>query len=404
LDANPPGKNQHRSIQGEDRVLVAIVGGNLQGVEATYLAHKAGWNVRLIDRNARPPAAGLSDTFVQADVISAKDLSEVFAGVDLIIPALEEDAALDSLNRWSREQGVPLAFDADAYAISSSKLASAELFRQIGTPVPAAWPQCGFPVVAKPSSGSGSRGVSLFRNLDALMRHFSPSLPAAGWVLQEYLEGTQHSLEVVGMPGRYHALQVTDLYVDADYDCKRVVAPTELSPERVAEFEKLALVIAEALNLHGIMDVEAILHAGQLKVLEIDARLPSQTPTAVYWSTGQNMLHHLAELFQPNFRRTHCDPPPVRGSVYEHILLREGWLQISGEHIMTGAGPLYLRPDFFGADEAITNFDGGMKSWVATLMITGPDRAGAWAKRDLILGEIIERLALKGISDPLPAG
>jgi len=385
-------------------VLVAVVGGNLQGVEATYLAHKAGWKVRVVDKNARPPAAGLCDSFVQADVTVAKDLSKAFSGVDWIIPALEDDAALGCLNRWCRQQGVPLAFDPDAYAVSSSKSASAEFFRHIGTPVPAPWPECGFPVFAKPSRGSGSKGVNLFRNLDAVTRHFSQALPPAGWVLQEYLDGSLHSLEVIGIPGKYRVFQVTDLYVDAKYDCKRVVAPTELSPERVADFEKLSLAIAAALNLHGIMDVEAILHAGQLKVLEIDARLPSQTPTAVYWSTGQNMLQNLAELFQPNFRLTHLDPAPLQGSVYEHILVKAGLLEISGEHIMTGSGPLYLRQDFFGADETITNWVNGMNSWVATLMISGPDRAGAWAKRNQILSEIIRGLGLKGMHDPLPAG
>jgi monoamine oxidase len=29
---------------------VAIIGGNLQGVEAPYLAHKTGWEVLVIDR------------------------------------------------------------------------------------------------------------------------------------------------------------------------------------------------------------------------------------------------------------------------------------------------------------------------------------------------------------------
>jgi heterodisulfide reductase subunit A-like polyferredoxin len=37
-------------------MLVAVVGGNLQGVEATYLARKAGWEVILIDKNSNAPA------------------------------------------------------------------------------------------------------------------------------------------------------------------------------------------------------------------------------------------------------------------------------------------------------------------------------------------------------------
>jgi len=41
-------------------MIVAVVGGKLQGIEATYLAHKAGWDVLLIDTNPAVPASGLS--------------------------------------------------------------------------------------------------------------------------------------------------------------------------------------------------------------------------------------------------------------------------------------------------------------------------------------------------------
>ena len=47
---------------------VCIIGGKLQGVEATYLAHKAGWEVLLVDKNPSPPAKGLCDRFYQVDV------------------------------------------------------------------------------------------------------------------------------------------------------------------------------------------------------------------------------------------------------------------------------------------------------------------------------------------------
>ena len=38
---------------------VAVVGGNLQGVEVAYLAHKAGWEVFLIDKRTGAPASGI---------------------------------------------------------------------------------------------------------------------------------------------------------------------------------------------------------------------------------------------------------------------------------------------------------------------------------------------------------
>ena len=385
-------------------MLVAVVGGNLQGVEAAYLAHKAGWQVKVVDKNVQAPASGLCDSFVQLDVTEEKGLSGALKDVDLVIPALEDDDALTALTRWSRQTKVPLAFDPASYAISSSKVKSTGLFARMGLPVPVSWPDCGVPVLAKPSRGSGSKGVKVFRNFESLKHHFSGAFPPPGWVLQEYLEGSLHSLEVIGGPGHYRALQVTDLYMDENYDCKRVVAPSELSPELVAEFERLSLRIAEALKLHGIMDVEAVCNQEGFKVLEIDARLPSQTPLTVYWSTGQNILKTLGELFTGNFSDTHSDTQTCRGTVYEHIRVSSEVLETKGEHIMTHSGPLYLRPDFFGADEAVTNFNAAKDQWVATLIISAAGRDSALAKRDRILEKIIKRFSIKKVHDATAIG
>jgi pyrrolysine biosynthesis protein PylC len=370
------------SARGEKRLLVGIVGGKLQGVEAAYLARKAGWEARVVDKDLRVPASDLGDSFVQVDVTIEEKLDGILGDVDFIIPALEDENALRSLARWSRNTGVPLALDPEAYAVTSSKLKSAKLFNALGLPIPIGWPQCKFPVLAKPAQGSGSKGVRVFRDLASLKNGFSAEFPPPDWVLEEYLEGSQHSLEVVGRPGNYRVLQVTDLYVDQDFDCKRVVAPSNLPSNCIAGFEKLTLTIAEALNLHGVMDVEVISSGGQLKVLEIDARLPSQTPTAVYWSTNQNMVALLGHLYAtPN-----AGFPLVGGSshgiVYEHIQVSGDRLQVRGERIMARRGSLNLLRDFFGADEAITNFQPDRDPWVATLMFCGTNRHDACEKRN----------------------
>ena len=59
------------------------------------------------------------------------------------------------------------------------------------------------------------------------------------------------------------------------------------------ELRDISVKIAELIELKGIMDVEVIDDEGILKVLEIDARIPSQTPTVVYHSTGVNLLEEL---------------------------------------------------------------------------------------------------------------
>ena len=265
-------------------MLAAVVGGNLQGVEAAYLAAKAGWDVIVIDKRPLVPASGICDRFVQFDVTGEDRLEGLFEGFDLIIPALENEAALTRLDHITRSAGLPFAFDLNAYAISSSKLKSDQLFARIDVPAPRPWPECDFPVVAKPSVGSGSQGVFILDKTEAVENLIGTTNES--WVVQEYVQGPSYSIEVLGLPGDYTPLQVTDLEMDADYDCKRVLAPTELPDRLISEFENISQDIADELELKGLMDVEVILHNNALKVLEIDARLPSQTPTAVFLVQG----------------------------------------------------------------------------------------------------------------------
>ena len=377
-------------------MLAAVIGGNLQGVEATYLCQKAGWEVVVIDRNPGAPASGLCDSFVQLDITPERGEMRLAREADIVIPALENEDALATLGRWTEIEGIPYAFDPEAYAISSSKARSNRLFLQLGIPTPESWPTCGFPVIAKPSKGSGSQGVHVVHDMNQLQCHVPVTGPSDDWVIQEYLPGPSYSLEVIGFSGQYKALQITDLAMDADYDCKRVLAPTELSEVLAAEFEEISLVLAEAVRLRGVMDVEVIVHDGVPKVLEIDARLPSQTPTAVYWSTGVNIVEILAEVFlrgslenlmELNSKCGSRMRPP-RGVIYEHIRVCRDALEVAGEHIMTGAGPLHIRRDFFGADEAITNYEPGLDEWVATLIVSGTDQQDAWDGRCHVIGEM----------------
>ena len=199
-------------------------------------------------------------------------------------------------------------------------------------------------------------------------------------VIQQYLEGPSYSIEVAGRPGKYQVLSVTDLTMDKIYDCKRVTAPTQLPLDQISRFEEMALAIAQKIHLTGIMDVEVILNKNELKLLEIDARFPSQTPMAVYWSTGINMVEILGNLFL-NKNHVNIKQKHERFVIIEHIQVSGIDLEVCGEHIMTREGPLTIQSDFFGANEAITNFSPGKKQWVATLIFSGNTDEKVTAKR-----------------------
>jgi pyrrolysine biosynthesis protein PylC len=376
-----------------------VAGGGLQGTEAAYLAGKAGWETILIDMRGMVPASGLCDHFVRMDLVEEGTVLEhLMEQADLVVPALENQLALRHLEQAAKNVGVPLAHDAAAYAITCSKQISDALFAARGIPAPRYWPDCGMPVIAKPSDSSGSKGVRLLKNPGEIKQLMADALnKSEQWVIQEYLPGDSYSIEIMGLAGHYLPLQVTDLGMDADYDCRCVTAPTKLPPGKIAEFKALAVRIAKLINLKGIMDIEVIDHNGVLKVLEIDARLPSQTPVTVYNSSRVNMLKMLYDIFVKHKLPAALPGRDPRAVIYEHILVTQGRLVLLGEHVIAAAGPLRLIPDFYGADEAMTNYAPATDSWTATLIFKADRISKAYERRRETLAAICRQYRL-----PLP--
>jgi pyrrolysine biosynthesis protein PylC len=241
---------------------------------------------------------------------------------------------------------------------------------------------------------SGSRGVRLIADQRELDEFFKETCPGGGdYILQEFLEGDSYSLEVIGLKEKFLPLLVTELEMDDDFDCKRVSAPVKLDPVLVRQFAEMAEKVAGLLDLTGVMDLEVILHQGVLKLLEIDARLPSQTPTAVYKATGVNIVELLYRVFSLGELPREVDLSVKSGVVYEHIRVSPEGVETLGEHIISDAGPLRLVRDFYGADEALTNFEPGRAEWVATLIVTGADRDKAWERRSEVLAAIGKRFS-----------
>ncbi len=382
-------------------MLIAIIGGKLQGVEAVYLAQKAGWETLVIDKNPDAPATGFCDQFLKHEFNPEHPVPSHCPRVDLILPAMEDMAVLKAVSAWAEAKNIPLAFDLEAFKLSSSKIKSNVLFRQMNLPAPRGWPHCSFPVVVKPSQASGSQGVAVFQNSATLFANCpflekgstqgdpntgQKELIPPNLIIEEYMEGDSYSIEVVGSPGKYHPLQVTDLDMDSRYDCKRITAPTRLPPRQIKRFAQLAIAIAQKIQLTGIMDVEVILTGNELKLLEIDARLPSQTPMTVYQSTGINMVEMLGNLFLDK-TTVPAEPSPVacpsnaQCVVVEHIRVLGNDIQVCGEHIM-GQGPLKHHQPFFGADEAITSFSHGKDQWVATLIFSADTPENVQTKKE----------------------
>ena len=367
---------------------VVIIGGKLQGLEAVYLASKAGMKSVVIDKKENVPAYDLCDEFICCDIFNKEQkMITAFKEADFILPALENTDVLNELVKLAQQYNLMLAFDIKSYLVTSSKIVSDELLRKHHIPAPLYYPDCKPPYIVKPSFSSGSEGVKYMDN-PAEMKAFLEGIPDdEKWVVQEYLSGRSFSIEIIGKPGNYRTYDITEIFVDEVNDCKRVTAPCDISQDMIKQFQSIAMKTAEILQLEGIMDVEVIEDHGILKVLEIDARVPSQTPTVVYHSSGINLLEELKDIIcHGSFKQI-----PRHSNKYvcfEHLLIESGKIKAQGEHIISEAGPLKLMENFCGAEEVLTDYQPGKTCWRGTFINIADTSQQLDVKRGKMLKQI----------------
>ena len=346
-------------------VKLLVVGGKLQGTEAAYLAGKAG-----LGRRARGPAPGsarrrsgraprdapTSPAPTSRPRVAGGLVRRRAAGLrgprhaGVARTPASRPGACRCCSTWP-----PTASPSPRRPPASSSSASACRCRRRGRPAgsppwssrtsrPAAtaWPWCAtrsglrrpWPRCAPPATGPSSRSTC--------------AAPRS----------------VVRSPGRRRprrALQVTGLEFDAVYDCKRVVAPVGeagrgeragagagrrshgVGPRRARRARWRASPPSPSasrwgLGLRGLMDVEVMVRDGEPLLLEIDARLPSQTPTAVYWSSGaQHPGGAVTRPWPTACCRRREVVPRARLRVPARARPRRAWRRSAGEHVMGSA-------------------------------------------------------------------
>lgn len=382
---------------------LCIVGGALQGMEAAYLAKKAGYETLVIDRRKNAPALSLADEHAVLDpIISPRDAMKLFANCDAVIPACENMDLLTTLVKMLEFSDIPLLFDIDSYVTSSSKLMSNRLMDDAGVPIPKKWPDCGYPAIVKPSSQSGSIGVSVAHSPEDIDKGIEAIKELGDEpVMQEFVSGKSVSMEVIGNGSSYIPFVTTEIVLSGNYDCKRVKCyPGIINKECEDEFAEISRRIAERIQLNALMDVEAIDTAKGLRVLEIDARIPSQTPAAVLAASGVNILKELVDMRLGkgnDVRAKDC------ASSYEHFYVDDGNLITCGEKGFAPVKEPYLAQGLFGSDEMLTDYSENAKTWRCTMITRGRTSEDVEVKRMRCIRQIMDECNIQQFIDKSPA-
>ncbi|ABE52958.1 3-methylornithine--L-lysine ligase PylC [Methanococcoides burtonii] len=336
---------------------VCLIGGKLQGFEVTYLAKKAGMGVVLIDKNRKPLIRNVVDELFCFDITEEPErFIEISKNVDAIIPVNENLDTLNFIRDISNKLDCPVLFDFDAYHISMDKKRSKEYFTSIDIPTPGDRPSQP-PYFVKPPCESSSIGTHIIYD-DSELADVGPNM-----LVEEYLEGNVISLEVIGDGKHFAVVKETKVHIDDTYDC-HMITPVEHDPK----FREISYRLAQGLNLKGIMDVEAIVSEKGLKILEIDARFPSQTPIVVYHSSGMNLVALLMQAFTEGV--TEIERAPEKSyCIFEHLKWDSSGLIPVGEHILS----MGERYELFHEEENLEIFHSSGENDVFTLISRGKD-------------------------------
>jgi pyrrolysine biosynthesis protein PylC len=253
---------------------ILIVGGDALGQQACRLAKAAGLQTIVLDKDSACPAGKLADQFVCRSAIGGP-LPEA----DLVLPALEDQAVLDSLT------GENVLFDHKAWALTASRLGADAFLREQGIPAPEYFPGGSEPYIVKPDRGSFGRGIWVTEDFCEVGGAVN-----GGFVTQEELDGAVWSAVVLGRGGAVKAYAPARLTFDDRR--RRVEACCEQAPEQELLCQT-ACQVAQAIGVQGLLEVEAIFHHGVWKVVDLNARLPLLTPDAILSATGENILAEL---------------------------------------------------------------------------------------------------------------
>ncbi|MGD0377444.1 MAG: ATP-grasp domain-containing protein [Streptosporangiaceae bacterium] len=271
------------------RVLVTGAGG--PAAVSVLKSLSADPSVRLIAADMDPWAAGLYLVPPEARTLIPAGLDPGFAdaalarcvamGVDVLIPTV--DAELRPLGRARadfRRAGIELLLAPDqALDICLDKLALAECCAgQVPVPRTERYDQADpeswtYPVIVKPRTGSGSRGISLVESSQALARLDA----SADFLIQEFLPGEEYSIDVLADAAGHVVASVPRVRERVDSGVS--VAGRTLHD---GELERFGAAVATATGLTYIANVQFRRDAaGRPALLEVNPRVPGTLPLTV---------------------------------------------------------------------------------------------------------------------------
>ena len=287
-----------------------IIGASILQLPAIKKAKELGFYVGVADYNPNAIGIPYADEYFNVSTIDEEGVCEAARafGADGIM-TLATDMPMRSVAYACQKLGL-VGISYDTAVKSTDKGEMIKAFEANGVEHPwyyiletpeqaeAVLDRITYPFITKPSDNSGSRGVMLVNNREELTQaiaYSSENGRKGGVIVEEYMVGSEVSVEVIVYQGIPHVLQVTDkLTTGAPHFVEMGHSqPSRLGAENVAKIEDLACRAVKAVGINdGPAHVEIMLTKDGPKMVELGARMGGDCITThlVPLSTGIDMI------------------------------------------------------------------------------------------------------------------
>jgi len=292
-----------------------IIGASVLQVPGIKKAKELGYHVAVADYDPNAVGIPLADEYYNVSTIDTEGVARVAKEFNPDgIMTLATDMPMRSVSRAAKELGLP-GIGMDTAIKSTDKGEMIKAFEGAGVEHP--WyyialneqefddikNKVSYPCIMKPTDSSGSRGVVLVHDLCELENEYSytrDNSRKGGVIVEEYMVGSEVSVEVMAVGGEPHVLQVTDkLTTGAPHFVEMGHSqPSRLGEDNVAKIKDLAIRAVKAVGISdGPAHVEIMLTKDGPKMVELGARMGGDCITThlVPLSTGIDMIRATIE-------------------------------------------------------------------------------------------------------------
>lgn len=287
-----------------------IIGASILQLPAIKKAKELGYYVGVIDYDPNAIGIEFADEYFNVSTIDADGVAKVAKKFNPNgIMTLATDMPMRSVAKASKECNLP-GITMDTAIKSTDKGEMIKAFELNGVEHP--WyyialteeefkliaDKVSYPCIMKPTDSSGSRGVVLVYDKEQLKNEYNytkDNSRGGGVIIEEYLQGSEVSVEVMTTGGTPHVLQVTDkLTTGAPHFVEMGHSqPSRLGEDNVSKIKDLAIRAVKAVGIvDGPAHVEIMLTKDGPKMIELGARMGGDCITThlVPLSTGIDMI------------------------------------------------------------------------------------------------------------------